>query len=63
MTPGDTTVSIVGDRLLESGTIAADQGDPTLYVTAVCEDVGTPFDPRSIDLESTSLGIVISLHE
>ena len=63
MTPGDTTTAITGDLLIESGTIAADRGDPTLYVTAVREDVGTPFAPRSIDLESAPLGIVISRDE
>jgi hypothetical protein len=64
VTPGDSTVAVVGEIPFDAGAVAADDGNgEALHITALCEDVGMPFDPRSIDFESTQFPIEIRLSE
>lgn len=61
VTPGDSTVTIVGEISFEAGLVSMDGGDGALHITALCEDVAMPFDPRSIDIESFEFHIDIRL--
>lgn len=61
-TRGESVVTIVGDIAFEAGLYRFDDSDSIgLVVTAVCEDVGQPFDPRSIDLGSATLLVDVEL--
>lgn len=62
--PGDTANVIFGEIPFETGFVTMDYGAPTgVYITALCGDVGMPFDPRSIDIESAQFPIQVLLSE
>lgn len=60
----DLTVDIVGEISFQPGFVTVGNGAVTnVAITALCEDVGMPFDPRSIDLHSTRLPVQVLLSE
>jgi hypothetical protein len=62
--PGDSANVIIGEIPFEAGFVTVDDGALTgVYITALCEDVGMPFDPRSIDIESTQFPVQVLLSD
>ena len=62
--PAGEPETIVADLTVDAGLLDPVGGPTTsLFVAALCEDVGMPFDPRSIDVETASIPLLISLSE
>lgn len=59
---GESVVTIVGDIGFRAGLYRFDDADRIgLVITAVCEDVGMPFDPRSVDSRSMPFLVEVDL--
>lgn len=63
VTPGDSTVTIVGEIAFDASLVSVDGSDGVLRITALCEGVGMSFDPRSVDIGSLEFHIDIRLSE